>query len=61
MSGESPLLGSKVALFLLCPQVAEGEPLWSLFYEVTNPNLEGSTLITEHILEAPLLMPLHWG
>ena len=24
MSGESPLLGSKVAIFLLCPQVAEG-------------------------------------
>lgn len=59
MSGQSPLLGSKVAIF--GPQVAEGEPLWSLFYEVTNPILEGSTLITEHVLEAPLLMPLHCG
>lgn len=53
-SGEGPRPTSSMAVFSLCPHMAEGRgALWSLFHKGANPFMRAPTLWLRHLSNAP--------
>lgn len=62
MSGESPLPGSKMAIFSLCPHSADGmrELSGASFYIGTNSTHDLPSC-QKHLQRVCFLPPSHWG
>lgn len=59
VSSETPLPGSEMATFSLCPHLVD--EFWNLFYKGTNLIHEAPHSESHHLPKDHLLMLPHWG